>query len=148
MAMARAYSSDLRVRVIEAINGGLSTRQAAALFSIGIATAGAWHRFWRQTGAAKPLRQGNPGGSKLDAYASFILDLIAAQKDITLNEIAEQLIEEHGVTVQPSTIWYFLDRRGMTFKKRRRTPPSKSARMLPKGGKPGSRVSRASIPHG
>jgi transposase len=147
-AIARAYSSDLRVRVIEAVNGGLSTRQAAALFSVGIATAGAWHRFWRKAGEAKALRQGNPGGSKLDAHADFILGLIAAQKDITLNEIAERLLEEHGIAVQLSTIWYFLDRRGMTFKKRRRTPPGKSARMLPKGGKPGSRVSRALIPPG
>jgi transposase len=144
--MARAYSSDLRVRVIEAINGGLSTRHAAALFSVGVATAGAWHRFWRKTGEAKPLQQGNPGGSKLDAYAGFILGLIAADKDITLNEIAGRLLQEHGVAVQPSTIWYFLDRRGMTFKKRRRMRPSKSARMLPKGGKPGPKASQASIP--
>jgi transposase len=146
--MARAYSSDLRVRVIEAIDGGLSTRQAAVLFSVGIATAGAWHRFWRKTGEAKPLRQGNPGGSKLDAHADLILGLIAAEKDITLNEIAERLLEEHGVTVRPSTIWYFLDRRGMTFKKRRRMRPSRSARMSPKAGTPGSKASRASIPRG
>jgi transposase len=82
------------------------------LFAVGIATAGAWHRFWRQTGEAKPLRQGNPGGSKLDAYADFILGLIAAEKDITLNEIAERLVEEHGLNAQPSTIWSFLDGAG------------------------------------
>jgi transposase len=146
--MARAYSNDLRVRVIEAINGGLSTRAAAKLFSVGIATAGAWHRSWRKKGEAAPLRQGNPGGSKLDAYEGFILGLIAAQKDITLQEIAERLFEEHGLDVQLSTIWYFLDRRGMTFKKRRRMRPSKSARMSPKGGKPGSKASRALILHG
>jgi len=146
--MARAYSIDLRVRVIEAINGGLSTRQAAARFSIGIATAGSWYRSWRKRGEAKPLRQGNPGGSKLDAHEGFVLGLIAAQKDITLHEIAERLLEEHGLNVQPSTIWYFLDRRGMTFKKRQRTPPSKSGRMSPKNGKPGSKASQASIPHG
>jgi len=147
-AMARAYSSDLRVRVIEAINSGLSTRQAAALFSVGVATAGAWHRFWRKTGEAKPLRRGNPGGSKLDAHAGFILGLIAAERDITLNEIAERLLEAHGLNVQPSTIWYFLDRRGMTFKKRQRMRPSRSARMSPKTAKPGPKASQASIPRG
>ena len=146
--MARAYSIDLRVRVIEAINGGLSTRQAAARFSIGIATAGTWYRSWRKRGEDKPLRPGNPGGSKLDAHADFILGLIALHKDITLHEIAERLLEEHGLNVQPSTIWYFLDRRGMTFKKRRRMLPSRSARMLPKGGKPLPKASPASIPRG
>src|SRR5215472_531616 len=100
--MAGAYSVDLRVRVIEAIEGGLSTRQAAARFAIGIATAGAWHRLWRQTGHVRPGRLGNPGGSKLDAHKDFILGLIAAQKDITLHEIAERLAGAYGVRVQPS----------------------------------------------
>src|ERR1700741_5613931 len=123
MRMARAYSVDLRVRVIEAINGGLSPRQAAVRFAIGIATAGAWHRDWRRTGAARPGRQGNPGGSKLDAHEAFILGLIAARKDIALHEIAERLRQEHGLGVQPSTVWYFLNRRGLTYKKRQRMPP-------------------------
>ena len=48
--MARAYSLDLRRRVVEAIDGGLSSREAARRFAIGIATAGSWHRLWRKTG--------------------------------------------------------------------------------------------------
>jgi transposase len=39
--MGKPYSMDLRQRVVAAIEGGLSTRQAAARFAIGIATAGA-----------------------------------------------------------------------------------------------------------
>lgn len=39
--MARAYGVDLRKRVIEAIEEGLSTREAARRFSIGISTSGA-----------------------------------------------------------------------------------------------------------
>ena len=144
MRMARAYSVDLRVRVIEAINGGLSTRQAAVRFAIGIATAGAWHRDWRRTGAAKPGRQGNPGGSKLDTHEAFILGLIAAQNDIALHEIAERLRQAHGLGVQPSTIWYFLNRRGLTYKKRQRMQPNKSARILRPQGRPGSKASPAS----
>ena len=38
--MARAYSVDLRKRVIDAISRGLSTREAARRFSIGISIAG------------------------------------------------------------------------------------------------------------
>ena len=141
--MARAYSSDLRVRVIEAINGGTSTRQAAARFAIGIATAGAWYRRWRETGEAKPGRLGNPGGSKLDAHEAFILGLIAAEKDIALHEIAERLAEAHGLIVQPSTVWYFLNRRGLTFKKRRLMPPNRSAKTSPPHGKRGPKPSPA-----
>lgn len=146
--MARPYSTDLRVRVIEAIESGLSTRAAAARFAIGIATAGAWHRCWRRTGEAKPGRLGNPGGSKLDPHEEFVLGLIAAQKDIALHEIAERLLAAHGLAVQPSTVWYFLDKHGMTFKKRRPMPPSKNAKTLRPRGKPGCKPRPASIPHG
>ena len=58
--MGKPYSMDLRERVVAAIEGGLSTRQAAARFAIGIATAGAWARLKRararfagQTGQAE-----------------------------------------------------------------------------------------------
>jgi transposase len=143
MAMAGPYGIDLRVRVIEAIESGLSTRQAAARFSIGIATAGTWHRLWRKTGDVSPGRLGNPGGSKLDAHEAFILGLIAAQKDIALHEIAEKLFDTHGLRVQPSTIWYFLDRRGLTFKKRQRTLQSRSVKTSRQPAKLGWKASQA-----
>lgn len=127
--MARAYSMDLRQRVVDAIEGGLSSREAARRFAIGIATAGAWHRLWRRTGDVRPGRQGQPRTSKLDPHEGFILGLIEQTRDIALAEIAERLAEEHGVSTCPATVWYFLDKRGMTFKKRQRTRASSNARM-------------------
>ena len=53
--MGRAMSMDLRVRVVKAIDDGLSTREAARRFAIGIATAGAWLRLWRRPAASRPL---------------------------------------------------------------------------------------------
>jgi transposase len=127
--MARAFSMDLRRRVVAAIDGGLSTRAAARRFSIGVATAGAWHRLWRRTGDVRPGRQGQPKRSKLDPHEAYILSLIEAARDIALAEIAERLAETRGVSACPATIWYFLDKRGITYKKRQRTPASSSARM-------------------
>ena len=40
--MARAYSQDLRDRVIDAALAGLPARQAAVRFGVGIATAIVW----------------------------------------------------------------------------------------------------------
>ena len=127
--MARSLGTDLRRRVIEAIEGGMSTRAAARRFSIGESTAGAWYRRFRATGSVEPDRQGKPGGSVLDAHEAFILGLIDETTDITLAEMAERLASERSVTVDPSTIWYFLRRRRMTYKKRRPTPRSSSAKM-------------------
>lgn len=52
--MAGAYSLDLRKRVVEAIDEGLSTRKAARRFSIGISTSGAWYRDWCSSGRLEP----------------------------------------------------------------------------------------------
>ena len=117
--MARPFSLDLRRRVVAAIDAGMTTQEAAERFSIGKSTAGAWHRLWRETGDVVPARQGNPGGSILDPHEAFLLGLIEATKDIALYEMAERLEAEHGLKTHPSTIWYFLDRRGITFKKNR-----------------------------
>ena len=117
--MGKPLSMDLRRRVIAAIEGGSSTRAAAARFGVGIATAGAWARLKRDTGDVRPARQGPPAGSKLDPHEAFIFALIERTPDIALHEIAEQMKAECGVSAVPATIWYFLDRRGMTFKKNR-----------------------------
>jgi transposase len=146
--MTRSLSGDLRGRVIAAIEDGISTREAARRFRIGISTAGAWYRRYRETGEKEARKQGQPSRSKLDAHEAFILGLIDEAPDITLAEIGERLATERGVRAVPSTVWLFLDRRGITFKKRLRMPPSSSAPMSCAAAGPGSTTSSISIPKG
>ncbi len=127
--MGKPYSMDLRERVVAAIEGGVSTHQAAARFAIGIATAGTWARLKRATGEVRPAKQGKPKGSVLDAHADFILGALAQTPDTTLDEMVERLREERAVTVVRTAVWKFLDRRGQTHKKRPPMPASKSALM-------------------
>lgn len=74
--MARSYSSDLRSRVLDVIDSGLSTHKAARRFNIGVATAVRWHRVWRDHGECKARKQGPKGGGKLDGHEAFILGLL------------------------------------------------------------------------
>jgi transposase len=117
--MSGSYSTDLRVRVIEAISDGMSTRKAAKRFGIGGSTAGTWMRRYCKTGEISARKQGQPGGSKLDVHEAFILGLVADRADISLAEIAEALATEHDLSACPATVWYFFDRRGISFKKNR-----------------------------
>ena len=123
--MARAYSQDLRDRVIDA---GMSGRRAADRFGIGLATAIVWMRRARE-GERSPRRQGQPKRSKLDPHRAFLLGLIEAEPDITLAEMQDRLWQEAGVIASIGTIWTFLDRNGLTFKKRPAMRPSRIARM-------------------
>lgn len=54
---------------------------------------------------------------------------IEAAPDITLSELRERLITERDETFALSTIHDFYRRHGITFKKRRRMPASRRARM-------------------
>jgi len=142
--MARAYGLDLRRRVIEAIDAGMSARAAAVRFSVGASTAINWHRRWRERGMLEAGRQGKPRRSKLDPHEAFILELVAERKDIALHEIAEALAAERGVTTCPASVWYFFSRHGLTFKKRPRTPASSDARTSSRSARTGSTASSIS----
>ena len=83
--MARAYSQDLRDRVIDA---GMSARQAAERFGIGVATAIVWVRRARE-GERRARKQGQPKRSKLDPHRAFLLGVIEAEPDITFAEMQE-----------------------------------------------------------
>ncbi len=127
--MGWAYGIDLRQRVVDAIEAGLSHRQVAARFCVAVSTAGNWHRLWRATGSARPGKQGKPRRSKLDAYEAQILAMVEEDKDIALYEIAAHMGVEHGIGVAPSTVWQFFAKRGITYKKRRRMRANSSATM-------------------
>jgi transposase len=123
--MARAYSQDLRDRVLTATAEGFSARSAAERFGVGIKTAIEWVRRARETGETTARKQGQPKGSKLDEHEAFLVGLVAEKDDITLAEMQARLQAERGVSTGTTTLWRFFDARGLTFKKRVPTRPSR-----------------------
>jgi len=125
--MTRALSDDLRKRVIEAVDGGMSRRAAATRFGIGASTAVKWVQRWRETGSRAPRRSGgNVRSHRIDACGETIMALVEQTPDITLAEIADHLAQSHGLRVAPCTVWRFFARHGVTYKKRRRMRASSS----------------------
>jgi|SRR5271155_563331 len=127
--MPTPYSRDLRERVVGAVEAGASCREAAAAFEVSPSSAIRWAARWRQTGsaAAKPM-----GGkrSPLDAHKQWLLELIAGEADLTLEEIRARL-RQRGIKVSASSVWRFCDRHNLTFKKkpaRSRTGPRRRSR--------------------
>src|ERR1019366_4582750 len=115
--MGRAYSQDLRERVRGAVADGLSARQAAARFDIGVATAIVWVGRERQTGERSARRQGQPKSCKLAGHADFLLGLIAKAPDITLHEMQLRLVQTTGMSAAIGTLWKFFNLRAITVKK-------------------------------
>ena len=125
--MANALSPDLRRRVVAAVEAGASRRQAALRFGVGVSTAIRWVAQARATGDVTPKRQGGARRpSRIDPHGDLILGWLDGKSDMTLQEIAVRLEEEVGYRPPTSVVHEFFKRRGVTRKKRRRTPPSKT----------------------
>lgn len=137
--MARPYSQDLRDRVIEAAFSGKSVRSSAAQYSVGVATAIVWVRRARESGERSARKQGGTKRCKLDAHRDYLLGVIGETPDLTISELLERLAGERNVTVSRSTLWEYLARCGLTFKKRPRMRASRPAPTSPSGAKTGSK---------
>lgn len=145
--MSRAYSTDLRERVLDAVDSGSSVRRAAARFGIGVATAIRWVQRWRDTGHRGAYRQGHPTRSPLDVHEVFLMALVEATPDITLDEMQARLRADKDLSVARTTIWRFFSRRGWSFKKSPATPTSRRGRMWRPPGASGSKRSPTLIPN-
>lgn len=125
--MARPYSLDLRERVIGAVvRGGLNCHEAAKQFGVGISTAIAWVRRFRETGSVAP---GKMGGHKPKAIAGehhvWLVQRVR-EKDFTLRGLVAELAAR-GLEVDYRSVWSFVHAEKLSFKKKRggwRTRPS------------------------
>ena len=124
--MSKALSVDLRDRVVAAVEGGLSCRQAAARFGISASSAIRWRSRVRTQGDVRPGPLGGDRRSgRIESHAGMILGLLDRQADITLAELGAALAEQ-GVATSLSRLWRFFMRRRITLKKSRRTRTSRA----------------------
>ena len=127
--MGSSLSNDLRWRVVQAIEGGLSRRAAALKFEVSIASAVRWHQRYKRTGTVEPDKRGGDRHShRAEAHSSLILFWIDETPDITIPQIRERLIKR-GHTFSKSALWRLIKRHDYTVKKRQAMQGSKSARM-------------------
>jgi len=126
--MTAPLSNDLRLRVVTAIDSGLSRRAAAEKFDVSIASAIRWHQRYRETGSVQPKPIGGDRHSHhIEVHADTILAWIDEKRDITLAEIKGRLADE-GRHFSITAIWRLLKRHDYTVKKRPRTPTNRSGR--------------------
>lgn len=139
--MARAYSVDLRERVVRAVEGGASRRAAAAKFEVSVSFVIKLVQRWRRRGTVQPERIGGGKRATLAAHAEQVHALLAAAPDLTIAELRGRLAAQ-GIATSRSALGRYLITAGLTRKKRRSMPLSRTARTSPRRGAPGARASR------
>ena len=115
--MARAYSLDLRERVVAAVLGGQSCRSVAARFGVGVSSVVKWVQRFRATGSAAAKPMGGRRPYALEGERRWLLSRIEDVPDLTLRALTVELAAR-GVKVSHYAVWHFLVREGVTFKKK------------------------------
>jgi transposase len=115
--MAKGYSKDLRERVVAMVEEGESRREAARLLDLAASTAVRWLDRWTATGSVEAKPGTGHSRSPLKRHEQWLLDLVAKEPDLTLEEIRDRLRREKKLAVAVSSVWRFYDRHAITFKK-------------------------------
>src|SRR3984893_4647419 len=116
-AMAKGYSKDLRERVVSIVEEGDSAGEAARLLNVGASTAIRWIERWTTTGSVEAKPGTGHSRSPLNKHEQWLLDLIASETDLTLDDTGLGLSGAKKLKVGTSSIWRFYDRQEITFKK-------------------------------
>lgn len=114
--MARAYSIDLRGRVVRFVEAGNSCHAASRRFLTSPSFVINLVDLWRGTGSVQPRKQGSQRPGKLAPHREFLLARVAETPDVTMPELAAEL-KGRGLTVDPASISHFLLRCGLSYKK-------------------------------
>jgi transposase len=131
--MSRAYSLDLRERVVAAVSAGESCRAVAKRFKVSVASVVRWSQRFRATGsaAAKPLGRRQP--RSLAPHRVWLLARLKASPDVTLRGLVAER-GELGVVTSYGSVWRIVHDARLSFKKnavRRRTGPARRGATAP-----------------
>ena len=115
--MGRAYSLDLRERVVAAVAAGQSCRAVAVTFKVSVASVVKWSQRFRSTGSAAARPVGGNRPSVLAGERDWLLKRLAEQPDVTLRTLLAELAGR-GIKVSYYAVWHFFEHEGISFKKK------------------------------
>lgn len=141
----QAYSKEFRRDVLAACDAGGGTREIATRFDVSESWVRRIKQQRRETGqvAPKTTRHRRP---TWEAWADWLRAAVAATPDAYLRELQVRLRPERGLDVSETLIGAACQGLKLTRKKRRSSPPSKTARTSSSRVRSGEASNRRSTP--
>jgi len=126
--MAKPYSMDLRERVVAGVETeGLSRHEAASRFGVGVSTAIAWVRRFRETGSVAPGQMGGHKPKAIRGEHELWLRERIRERDFTLRGLVLELAAR-GLKADYTAVRTFVHAEELSFKKNRARPRTGSPR--------------------
>jgi|SRR5210317_915784 len=97
--MTRAYSLDLRERVVASVLEGAPVRVVAARFGVAPSSVVRWSRQYRQTGSFAPGKMGGHRPVLLEPHRDFIIERLKQVSHTTIPRAASSFC------IWPVVIW-------------------------------------------
>jgi transposase len=121
-----AYSKDLRLRVLAALDSGMARRDVVRTFHVSLATLKRYIKQRRETGDVARKRPPGRTAHKAAALRVAIVTRLRAVPDATLQDQCVWWAAQSGVVVSTATMSRAIKRVGWTRKKSRWVPVSET----------------------
>ncbi len=128
----KAYSLDLRQKIIETYeSGGTTQRELAEQFQVSLNFIVTLLRRWRQDKTLEPKKRGAVMKPLLTSeIMQFLDEQIKQECDLSLLQLVELVREKYSVSVSTKTMSRMLIRENLRYKKNAFTPASEIPREL------------------
>lgn len=125
----KAYSTDLRERVVGSVESGeCNIPQAARRYKVSEPSIERWLARYRKTGSCAPLAHAGGPSRKLATAEADIRAAVKAQPDATLQELCERVEKATAIKSDPGMMYRELVRLKLPRKKSRSMPASETRR--------------------
>jgi len=104
MSFMNAYSKDLRLKVLSAIDRGIPRKEVAELFGVSLSTIKRWLKRRRLTGDVNTYKIPGRPSLKGQALRAWLPSQLKSNPDLTLREHCEAFEDETGVEVSEATM--------------------------------------------
>jgi transposase len=104
MISMNAYSRDLRLKVLSAIDRGIPRKEVQDLFGVSLSTIKRWLNRRRQTGDVQAMKIPGRPSVKGEALRQWLPKQLKRNPDLTLREHCQAFLDETGVEVSEATM--------------------------------------------
>lgn len=100
----KAYSKDLRLKVLDAVDRGMPRKEVALIFGVSLPSIKRWLKRRRESGDVEPSPRPGPPARKGALLEQWLPNQLENNPDLTLAEHCESFEEASGVEVSTATM--------------------------------------------
>jgi transposase len=129
----KAYSQDLRERVLRAVDQEMPRSEIVRVMGVSAATIGRYLKQQREQGHVRPKAIPGRPSKKIQPLQAGLEDQLKASPDATLVQHCEYWEQNQGMSVSRWSMSRAIKRMGWTRKKRHWEPPSATKQLATHG---------------